>query len=83
MDTFLYIIAGPLFLISIAAHFYVKIRLRPPWESLRTKENSDLEDYYYEFEKQHPEYANYLKWSRITFIAAVVGALLLFIAAVF
>lgn len=82
MDTFLYIIAGPLFLISIAAHFYVKIRLRPPWESLRTKENSDLEDYYYEFEDQHPEFANYVKWSRITFIAAVVGALLLFIAAV-
>ena len=76
MDTFLYIISGPLFLISIAAHFYVKIRLRP-------KENSDLEDYYYEFEEQHPDYANYLKWSRITFVAAAVGALLLFIAAVF
>ena len=75
MDTFLYIIAGPLFLISIGAHFYVKIRLRP-------KENSDLEDYYYEFEEQHPDYANYLKWSRITFIAAAVGALLLFIAVV-
>jgi hypothetical protein len=76
LDTLLYIIAGPLFLISIAAHFYVKIRLRP-------KEDSDLEDYYYEFEEQHPDYTNYLKWSRITFIAAVVGVLLLFIAAVF
>ncbi len=75
MDTLLYIIAGPLFLISIGAHFYVKIRLRP-------KENSDLEDYYYEFEEHHPDYANYLKWSRITFIAAAVGALLLFIAVV-
>lgn len=75
MDTLIYIIACPLFLISIAAHFYVKIRLRP-------KENSDLEDYYYEFEDQHPDYANYLRWSRITFIAAVVCALLLFIAAV-
>ena len=76
MDTLLYIIAGPLFLISIAAHFYVKIRLRP-------KEDSDLEDYYYEFEEQHPGYANYLKWSRTTFAGAVVGALLMFIAAVF
>ena len=75
MDTFLYIIGGPLFLISIGAHFYVKI-------SLGTKEDSDLEDYYYEFEEQHPDYANYLKWSRITFAAAVAGALLLFIAAV-
>ena len=73
MDTYLYIIAGPLFLISIVAHFYVKIRLRP-------KENSDLEDYYYEFEEQHPDYANYLKWSRITFTAAAVSALLLFLA---
>lgn len=76
MDTVLYIIAGPLFLISIGAHFYVRIRLRP-------KEDSDLEDYYYEFEEQHPGYANYMKWSRITFIAAAAGALLLFIAAVF
>ena len=75
MDIYLYIIAGPLFLISIAAHFYVKIRLRP-------KENSDLEDYYYELEEQHPDYANYLKWSRTTFTAAVVSALLLFIAAI-
>ena len=76
MDTLLYIIAGPLFLISIAAHFYVKIRLHP-------KEDSDLDDYYYEFEEQHPDYANYLKWSRITFAGAVVSVLLLFIAAVF
>ncbi len=82
MDTALYIIAGPLFLVSIAAHFYVKIHLRPPWESLRTKEDSDLDDYYYEVEEQHPDLANYVKWSRITFIAAAVGALLLFIAAV-
>jgi hypothetical protein len=73
LDTYLYIIAGPLFLISIVAHFYVKIRLRP-------KENSDLEDYYYEFEEQHPDYAHYLKWSRITFTAAAVSALLLFLA---
>ena len=75
MDTYVYIIAGPLFLISIAAYLYVKIRLRP-------KENSDIEDYYYEFEEQHPGYANYLKWSRITFTTAVVSALLLFIAAI-
>ena len=75
MDTFLYIIAGPLFLISIAAHFYVKIRLRP-------KEDSDLEDYYHEVEEQHPDYTNYLRWSRITFTAAAAGALLLFLAMV-
>jgi hypothetical protein len=75
MDTVLYIIAAPLFLISLAAHFYVKIRLRP-------KEDSDLDDYYYEFEHQHPGFAKYTKWSKITFAAATVAALLLFIAAV-
>jgi hypothetical protein len=75
MDAVLYIIAGPLFLISIAAQLYVKLRLRP-------KEDSDSEDYYYEFEDQQPDFARYAQWSRITFIAAAVGALLLFIAAV-
>ena len=75
MDVILYIIAGPLFLISIVAHLYVKLHLRP-------KEDSDLEDYYYEFEDQQPDFARYLKWSRVTFIAAAVGALLLFVATV-
>ena len=74
MDAVLYIIAGPLFLISIAAHFYVKLRLRP-------KEDLDSEDdYYYEFEDQQPDVARYMKWSRLTFAAAAVGAVLLFIA---
>ena len=75
MNIFLFIIASPLFLISLAAHFYVKIRLNP-------KDNPDLDDYYYEFEDQHPDYAKYLKWSRITFISAAAGVLLLFIAVV-
>jgi hypothetical protein len=76
MDVILYIIAGPLFLISIAAHFYIKLRLRP-------KENPDSEDdYYYEFEDRQPDVARYIKWSRLTFAAAAVGVLLLFIAAV-
>jgi hypothetical protein len=76
MDAVLYIIAGPLFLISIAAHFYVKLRLRP-------KEDPDSEDdYYYEFEDQQPDVARYLMWSKLTFTAAALGVLLLFIAAV-
>jgi hypothetical protein len=76
MDAVLYIIAGPLFLISIAAHFYVKLRLRP-------KQDPDSDDdYFYEFEDQQPDVARYNKWSRITFAAATVGALLLFIAVV-
>ena len=76
MDAVLYIMAGPLFLISIAAHFYVKLRLRP-------KQDADSEDdYYYEFEDQQPDVARYLLWSRLTFAAATIGVLLLFIAAV-
>jgi len=77
MDKILYIIAGPLFLISITAHIYVKLRLRP-------KEDPDSQDdYYYEFEDQQPEVARYNKWSGITFAAATIGALLLFIAMIF
>ena len=76
MDAVLYIFAGLLFLISISAHFYVKLRLRP-------KEDPDSEeDYYYEFEDQQPEVARYNRWSRITFAAATVSVLLLFIATV-
>ncbi len=72
MNAALYIIAGPLFLISIAGHFYVKLRLRP--------DDSELDDYYHEFEDQQPGYAEYEKWSRITLVGAVVSMLLLFVA---
>jgi hypothetical protein len=76
MRAILYIIAGPLFIISAAAHFYVKLRLRP-------KEDPDSQDdYYYEFEDEQPDVARYNKWTRITFAAATVSVLLLFIAAV-
>jgi len=89
MDTAIYIIAGPLFLISFAAHLYVKLRLHPRDHALgkgrkmtAVQEDSDLDDYYYEFEHCHPGFAKYTKWSKITFIATAIGALLLFIAAV-
>jgi len=75
MDTILVIIAAPLFVISLAAHIYVKLRLNP-------KKSSDLDDYYYEFEDQHPGFAKYTKWSKITFTAVVIGMLLIFIAAI-
>ncbi|OHB55152.1 MAG: hypothetical protein A2173_00255 [Planctomycetes bacterium RBG_13_44_8b] len=73
MDTILYIISGPLFLISFAAHLYVRIRLKP-------KNNSAIDDYYYEFEDQHPAYVKYTRWSKITFAGISMAALLLFIA---
>lgn len=75
MNTILWIIAAPLFVVSLAAHIYVKLRLNP-------KEGSDLGDYYHEFEDQHPGYARYLKWSKITFTAVVISMLLIFLAAI-
>lgn len=75
MDIILWIIAAPLFIVSLVAHIYVKLRLSP-------KEGSDLDDYYYEFEDRHPGFAKYAKWSKITFTAAVISMLLMLIAAV-
>ena len=68
-------ISGPLFLLAIGAHIFVKIKLRP-------KQDSDLDEYYHEFEDQHPGLAKYAKWSTITFTAAVASALLMFLAMV-
>jgi len=72
IDTIIYLIAGPLFIISFCAYFYVKIRLKP--------KDPDLDDYYHEFEHLHPAYARYLKWSKITFAAASVAVLLCLLA---
>lgn len=72
----IYLIAGPMFLISILAHIWVKLYLRPGADS-------DLDEYHYEFEDHHPGYARYEKWSRITFATAVISALVMFLALVF
>ena len=76
MTTTIYMIAGPLFLISIAAHIYVRLRLKP-------QNDAELDDYYYQFEHQYPPYAKYNKWLKITFTAIVISVLLLFIPLVF
>jgi hypothetical protein len=75
MFMLLYIFGGFLFLASAAGHLYVRLRLRPG-------EDSDLDDYYHEFEDQHPEYARYTKWLRLTLSGAALGLLLMFIGAV-
>ncbi|MDD5133789.1 MAG: hypothetical protein PHP01_00070 [Phycisphaerae bacterium] len=69
-------IGSLLFIISVAAHIYVKLKLRPPNES-------DFDDIYWEFEDTHPGFARYNKASQITFTAAVIGALMLFLSLVF
>ena len=75
VNVLIYIIAGPTFLVSIIAHIYVKLYLRP-------NDDSDFDDYYHEFEDSYPGFARYTKWSKITFTAAAVSVLLLFLAAV-
>jgi hypothetical protein len=71
----LYIIGGALFVVSMIAHIYVRLYLRP-------KDDSELDDYYYEFEDLHPGYARYTKWLRITTGGAALGILLLFLVLV-
>lgn len=73
MMIYVYLVAGLVFSVSIIAHIYVKIRLRPG-------DDSDFDDCYHEFEDEHPDLIRYEKWSRITFTAAVVSALVLLLA---
>jgi len=73
MKLILGLIAVPLFLVSVVAHVVVRWRLRPGFDS-------DLDDYYYEFEEEHPGYSRYLKWSRITFTGVIIAILMLFVA---
>jgi hypothetical protein len=71
LEVILMLIAGPMFLLSLAGHIYVKLKMRP---------KDDIDEYYYEVEDQHPDLARYEKWSRITFAGAVIAALLLFVS---
>ncbi len=73
MNALLLIIAGPVFIAAIIARLWIWARLRPG-------RDSDIDEYYHEFEDQHPDYIRYAKWSRITYIAAIISALLLFLA---
>ncbi len=72
----LYIAGGVLFLLSLVAHLYVRLHLRP-------RGRSALDDYYYEFEDQHPQYARYTRWLQISLGGAAVGMLLLFLGVIF
>lgn len=72
----LYVGGGFLFLGSAAAHIYARVRLRP-------RDSSDIDDDYYESEDQHPDYARYTKWLRLTMAGAAAGVLLLFLGVVF
>lgn len=67
--------AGSLFIASAVAHIYAKVRLRP-------RDDSDLDNYYHEFEDQHPGLARYNAWCRVTLTGVIIAMLLMFLAIV-
>ena len=69
----IYIIAGPVFLLGLGAHIFIKLKFR-------VGPDSDFDDYYHELEDSHPQLERYRKWSQISFTVTAVAALLLFIA---
>jgi hypothetical protein len=46
------------------------MRLRPT--------DPDLDEYYHEFEAEHPQHARYTKWLKITLAGIVISMLLMF-----
>ncbi len=76
MKILLLLIGAPLFMLAAGMHIYVKIAMRP-------KNESDLDDIYWEFEQSHQQLAKYDKWSQITFVTAIIGILMLFLALIF
>lgn len=76
MRIFLIVFGSLLFIVSVVAHIYVRIKLRP-------KRDSDFDDIYWEFEDTHPDFARYSRLSRITFSAIVIAVLVLFLTLVF
>ena len=71
--TIICIIAGPVFLLGLGAHIFIK-------HKFRIGPDSDFDDYYHEFEDSHPQLERYRKWSHISFTVTAIAALLLFIA---
>ena len=76
MKMLLIIFGGLIFICAGSAHLWIKFKLRP-------KQDSDLDEIYWEFENTHPGLARYNRLSRITFAATAIGVLLLFLALVF
>ncbi len=68
----MYVLGGLLFLGSVVAHLCVRVWLRP--------RDPDLDDLYHEFEDEHPEYARYCRWLKLTTASATLGLLMTFAA---
>jgi hypothetical protein len=69
----MYILGGFLILGALVAHIYARVKLRP-------RNESDLDEVYYEFEDQDPEYARYSRWLKATTAMGALGMLLMFAA---
>lgn len=65
------LLGAPLFLGGVAAHLFVRTRMR--------SETSHLDDVYHEFEEEDPTYARYSAWYKRTLWVACVALLLLFL----
>jgi len=72
MFAIIYIFTGVLLVASAAGHIYVRVKMRPA-------EESDVNEYYHEFEHLDPAYAAYNKWLRITFTGIVISVLVIFV----
>jgi len=76
MKIIILLIGGLILTASAVAFLYVKIKLRP-------KQDSELDEIYWEFEETDPQLARYNKFSQMTFAGIVIGTLLLFLSLVF
>ena len=65
-----------LFITSACAYIFVKLKLKP-------KQDSEIDEIYWEFEESNPQLARYQKRSKITFGGVVMGMILLFLSLVF
>jgi hypothetical protein len=76
MKVIILFIGGLLFAVSAVANLWVKIKLRP-------KQDSELDEIYWEFEESHQPLARYNRLSQITFAGIVIGTLILFLSLIF
>ena len=75
MKIILLSVGSLLFIVSVVAHIYVKLKLRP-------KQDSDFDDIYWEFEDTYPGFVRYNRLSQITFTGMVFGTIILLVAVI-
>ena len=73
MKIVLILVSVPVFFIAAVSHIIIRIKLN-------TKNNPDIDDYYYEFEEQEPKLAAYQKYTSITLGIMIVSVIVVFVA---